>query len=192
MKLSSISTRNIKFCTDKMTEIYFVGNPEAVCTSTIELNKYLSLGIGAVLDCCIMVPGGYTGGNRYTTGIIPGIGSANERRRYIVTSSLIGWTHTQPDPWPEPLKLYLWQSHFNHMSVMMFQVTVTRLFVQQLVKTNNIAKINALAHYCRRSNIERWIPSRRPSNAEIIFMPSSVSCYLAIAIILKNGTVPRQ
>ena len=24
---------------------------------------------------------------------------ANERRRYIVTSSLIGWAHTQNDPW---------------------------------------------------------------------------------------------
>ena len=27
-----------------------------------------------------------------------GMGSANERRRYIVTSSLIGWAHTQNDP----------------------------------------------------------------------------------------------
>ena len=24
---------------------------------------------------------------------------ANERRHYIVTSSLIGWVHTQNDPW---------------------------------------------------------------------------------------------
>ena len=24
---------------------------------------------------------------------------ANERRRYIVTSSLIGWVHSQNDPW---------------------------------------------------------------------------------------------
>ena len=30
-------------------------------------------------------------------GIILGMGSANERR-YIVTSSLIGWAHTQNDP----------------------------------------------------------------------------------------------
>ena len=28
-----------------------------------------------------------------------GMGSANERRRYIVTSSLIGWVHTQNDDW---------------------------------------------------------------------------------------------
>ena len=32
------------------------------------------------------------------TVIILGVSSANERRRYIVTSSLIGWTHTQNDP----------------------------------------------------------------------------------------------
>ena len=32
------------------------------------------------------------------TGIILGMGSANERRRHIVTSSLIGWVHTQNDP----------------------------------------------------------------------------------------------
>ena len=33
------------------------------------------------------------------TGIILGMGSANERRRYNVTSSLIGWAHTHNDPW---------------------------------------------------------------------------------------------
>ena len=31
--------------------------------------------------------------------IILGMGSANERRRYIVTASLIGWAHTQNDRW---------------------------------------------------------------------------------------------
>ena len=31
--------------------------------------------------------------------IILGMGSANERRRYIVTTSLIGWAHHQIDPW---------------------------------------------------------------------------------------------
>ena len=31
-------------------------------------------------------------------GIIPGMGTANERRRYIVTSSLIGWAHALNDP----------------------------------------------------------------------------------------------
>ena len=31
-------------------------------------------------------------------GIILGMDSANERWRYIVTSSLIGWAHTRNDP----------------------------------------------------------------------------------------------
>ena len=32
-------------------------------------------------------------------GIILCMCQANERRRYIVTSSIIGWAHTQNDPW---------------------------------------------------------------------------------------------
>ena len=32
-------------------------------------------------------------------GIVLRMGSANERRRYIVTSSLIRWAHTQHDPY---------------------------------------------------------------------------------------------
>ena len=31
-------------------------------------------------------------------GIILGLGSANERRRYIVTTALIGWAQAQNDP----------------------------------------------------------------------------------------------
>ena len=33
------------------------------------------------------------------------LGSANERQRYIVTSSLIGWTHTQNDPYTVLLRV---------------------------------------------------------------------------------------
>ena len=33
------------------------------------------------------------------SGIILGMGSANERERYVVTASLIGWTPAQNDPW---------------------------------------------------------------------------------------------
>ena len=35
---------------------------------------------------------------RFIPGIILGMGSANERRHYIVTSSLIGWAYNQNDP----------------------------------------------------------------------------------------------
>ena len=33
----------------------------------------------------------------WLTGIV--VGSANERRRYNVTSSLTGWAHVHNDPW---------------------------------------------------------------------------------------------
>ena len=36
---------------------------------------------------------------KYNLGIILGMGSANERQHYIVTSSLIYWAHAQNDPW---------------------------------------------------------------------------------------------
>ena len=42
----------------------------------------------------------FLGGSRVgITGIILCVRPANERRRYIVTSSLIGWVHTQNNPW---------------------------------------------------------------------------------------------
>ena len=49
--------------------------------------------------------------------IILGMGSANERRRYIVTPSLLGWAHTQ-NPWPplmywRKLEIYFIFCHFS-------------------------------------------------------------------------------
>ena len=38
------------------------------------------------------------GALRHVAGIILGMGTANGRRRYYVTPSLIGWAHTQNDP----------------------------------------------------------------------------------------------
>ena len=59
------------------------------------------------------------------TGIILCMRSANERRRYIVTSSLIDWVHTHNDPWKKIatylqifwkefswMKYLYWQSNF--------------------------------------------------------------------------------
>ena len=45
--------------------------------------------------------------------IIPGMVSANGRRRYNVMSSLIGWAHTQNGAWYSPMLLQ-WYSR-NHM-----------------------------------------------------------------------------
>ena len=52
---------------------------------------------------------------RNIPGTIPSLGSANERRRYVVTSSLIGWAHTQND---------FWYTHLNLSSMVpRYQVT---------------------------------------------------------------------
>ena len=45
---------------------------------------------------------------RIPPGTILGMGSGNERRRYIVTSSLIGWAHTQTDPCSTNVMYYVW------------------------------------------------------------------------------------
>ena len=39
----------------------------------------------------------------YFPGIILGMGSANERQRYNVMASLIGYAHTQKDPTMSPI-----------------------------------------------------------------------------------------
>ena len=48
------------------------------------------------------------------SGIILGMDSANERRRYIVTPPLIGWAHTQKDPWILHTKLDLMLQSAQH------------------------------------------------------------------------------
>ena len=51
-------------------------------------------------------------------GIILCMGSANERRRYNETSSLIGWAHTQNDPW-FPVKCQ--QQTLNYWKIFLYQ-----------------------------------------------------------------------
>ena len=47
-------------------------------------------------------------GARHLPGIFLWMRPANGRRRYIVTSSLIGWAHTQNDPWGSRLLCVLY------------------------------------------------------------------------------------
>ena len=47
-----------------------------------------------ILELCMF----YYFNSMHKPRIILGMGSANERRRYNVTWSLIGWAHTQNDP----------------------------------------------------------------------------------------------
>ena len=50
----------------------------------------------------------------FVTGVILGMGSANERRRYIVKSSLICWAHNQNDPCLHPDLWLLWAKYPVH------------------------------------------------------------------------------
>ena len=53
-------------------------------------------------------PNLYVSSDTEAPGFILGMHPANERRRYIVTSPLIGWAHTSNDPWNpcQPLCMY--------------------------------------------------------------------------------------
>ena len=70
-----------------------------------------------------------------TPGIILCMGSANERRRYIVTSSLIGWTHIQNDPWILFVDLYRLAITCTPIDGMHYQAT--RGFLQNNTKVTN-------------------------------------------------------
>ena len=48
----------------------------------------------------------------WSVGIILCVGSANERRRYTVTSSLINWAYTQNDPW----SISFWTQYTSYSS----------------------------------------------------------------------------
>ena len=56
------------------------------------------------------------------TGVIQGMGSANERRRYNVTASLVGWSHTHTISLHQELKFCLSWIPYNkiHWSVMCY------------------------------------------------------------------------
>ena len=72
-------------------------------------------------------------------GIILGIGSANERRRYIVTSSFIGWAHTLNDPCIIIAKKSSWHAPF-------FQGQTSCLCIYSLAHYNSLR-----AKFCRWS-----------------------------------------
>ena len=93
-------------------------------------------------------------------GIILGMGSANERRRYIVTSSLTVWTHTQDNPWGCVHRncWYCWV--INHS------------WRRHVMKTLS-------AFLVRNSPVTAGFPSQKPSNA--LF-----SCFLVNVIKLQS------
>ena len=69
---------------------------------------------------CLMVF--FCHGLCWITGIMLAMGSANERRRYDVTSSLIGWTYTHNDPWLSPY--WEWSLNWTRLRYTTFDHTV--------------------------------------------------------------------
>ena len=61
-------------------------------------------------------------------GIILCMRPANERRCYIVTSSLIGWAHSQNDPWKGHVKLsgeLVLEEHFVAIKIIYMESPIT-------------------------------------------------------------------
>ena len=69
-----------------------------------------------------------TGGSSQGAGIGLGMRPANERRRYIVTTSLIGWTHTETDPWGGCVLMLMWPT----FAVWLGQYTDSRFCAQPM------------------------------------------------------------
>ena len=89
----------------------------------------LTLQLNTVIDCrCnFSTCSNFLNWNTLRSELILGMDSANERRRYNVTSSLIGWAHTQNEPWrsittcyPSRIKLLIYAtwnwSHYQTIS----------------------------------------------------------------------------
>ena len=71
------------------------------------------------------------------TKIILGMGSANERRRYIVTPPLIDWAHTQNDPWLWYYRLHITNYKFDWAIIHPLRVEYRVLSMQQFVIEEN-------------------------------------------------------
>ena len=108
-------------------------------------------------------------------GIILGMGSAKEKRRYIVTPPSIGWAHTQNDPW------YRRQSdaHRHSEEMATFNIREDKTFAYHVLKilyalsfenqrqrnvTNIICfgQMLALGAQARISNNRMYWPCQRP------------------------------
>ena len=82
------------------------------------------------------------------SGIIPGTGSANSRRRYNVTSFPIGWAHTQKDPWDSSHFFInsvtnVFQEHVNWMDLS--RVHIFKMFSKGRVSKSQKNIMNAFS-----------------------------------------------
>ena len=77
------------------------------------------------------------------------MGSANERRRYNVTSSLIGWAHTQIDHWIlsrdilQPILINTWLAHIcsKLLTVKVFDFALCYEVVSPMASEVNVKRV---------------------------------------------------
>ena len=96
----------------------------------------------------------------------------NERRRYNVTSSLIGWAHTQNDPcchFDVHTKYYSDRCDINLMTSD-FHCNSSVFFFQQLVDSYAKENMEASHYWPLVRRVHRWIPSSNASNVENVSM----------------------
>ena len=88
------------------------------------------------------------------SGIILGAGPANERRRYIVTSSLIDWAHTQNDPCLMDQKFWCWDRPIPNKP---WCCWCPGSLFRQVIRWHDIGITpGTVWHMARRSSVENW------------------------------------
>ena len=70
-------------------------------------------------------------------GLIPGIGSANKRRRYNVTSALIDWSCIQDDLWRCSTST-MWWSVTNGGSILHYSSAIMGAMASQITSRTNV------------------------------------------------------
>ena len=92
-----------------------------------------------------------------TSGILLAMGSANGRRRYVVTPPLIGWAHTKNDPWDinkcfplhmfvlrspwcSPIKCNLFSQNFPvSYIILLLAISIKKSFAIDLICYHNLS-----------------------------------------------------
>ena len=88
------------------------------------------------------------------SGIILGAGPANERRRYIVTSSLVDWAHTHNDPCLMDQKFWCWYRTIPNKP---WCCWCPGSLFRQVIRWHDIGITpGTVWHMARRSSVENW------------------------------------
>ena len=113
-----------------------------------------------------------------SSGIILWMHPANERWRYIVTSSLIGWVHTQNDPCIPYIKVHLNNNKSSHQHIYHWLLSSMTSITGFLLDFFLCGVSRKLLSVTSPSNVGiGWQPSRAPSaeSSPVISQSESLS-----------------